>query len=68
MKIDYSKPLVDLKKCAKCIYAAGGNTNIYCGYLNITGHSRTSLHPEGLTSDCKEFMPRKRGRPKKEVT
>lgn len=59
--IKYSKPLVDPKLCAKCVYSETDNVYGYCcGYLNKTGRTRTSLHPEGLTSDCKEFKPRKR--------
>lgn len=59
----YSRPLVDPKLCAKCVYHE--NSNIYgfcCGYLTKTGHTRTSLHPEGLTSDCKEFKAKTRAR------
>ena len=57
--IKYGEPLVDPKKCMKCKY---GHVDGACGYLDATGHSRTGLHPEGLTSDCKEFKAKKRAR------
>ena len=62
------KPLVDTKWCQKCEYGAGGEQGTpYCGYMLKTGTTRTARHPEGLTSTCYEFEPRKkRGRPKKQ--
>lgn len=57
-----SKPLVDTKWCNRCEYGTGDAyaKRNSCNYMNIMGHSRTSLHPEGLTSTCYEFKPRKR--------
>ncbi len=56
-----SKPLVSPAKCAKCVYRSGGEGKGYhCGYELITGHTRTALHPEGLTSTCYEFKQRQR--------
>lgn len=57
-----SKPLVPTEQCGKCHYGAMLENIWRCGYFEETGHTRTSLHPEGLTSHCYEFMPKKRGR------
>ena len=64
------KPLVDIGKCKRCAYGTGDEYSkaCSCNYFVIAGHSRTSLHPEGLTSTCYEFKPRKRpGRPKQNI-
>ena len=59
------KPLVDPKKCNKCIYALKKNhATSHCGYVFITGRTRTAQHPEGLTSECHEFSPKPRKRKK----
>lgn len=58
--VDGDKPLVDRRKCAACAYGHGTGEAHYCGFLYIKGYSRTSLHPEGLTSTCYEFEPKKR--------
>lgn len=57
---DKRKPLVDNKQCRKCKYRYYGHDHYSCGFLFIKGYSRTSLHPEGLTSECHEFEPRQR--------
>lgn len=59
---DLSKPLVPTEQCGKCHYGAMLENIWRCGYFEETGHTRTSLHPEGLTSHCYEFTPKKRGR------
>jgi hypothetical protein len=64
------KPLVDIGKCKRCVYGTGDEDSkaCSCNYFVIAGHSRTSLHPEGLTSTCYEFKPKKKpGRPKQNV-
>ena len=56
-------PLVPLEKCEKCRFSSRPTGEYFmCAYHEIMGHSRTSLHPEGLTSDCKEYQPRRRSR------
>lgn len=53
------KVLVNPNQCHHCIYGYNYGGKIYgCGYMFIKDQTRTSLHPEGLTSDCKEFVPR----------
>lgn len=60
---NYYSPLVDLRKCGRCCYSqGGGKTGTICMYFELTGHSRTFLHPEGLTADCKEYTVRSGGR------
>jgi hypothetical protein len=64
------KPLVDIGKCKRCAYGTGDEYSnaCSCNYFVIAGHSRTSLHPEGLTSTCYEFKPKKKpGRPKQGI-
>jgi hypothetical protein len=63
---DTNKPLVNVKKCAKCVYGFHDNGQTWhCGYLFKTGRTRTAQHPEGLTAECQEFAPRKRERKRK---
>lgn len=57
-----SDPLVDPEFCRVCQYGTNLENFWRCGYFEETGHTRTSLHPEGLTSHCYEFKPKKRGR------
>ena len=54
-------------QCGKCQYGTKLENFWCCGYFEIMGHTRTSLHPEGLTSHCYEFTPRKRGRKKRGI-
>jgi hypothetical protein len=64
------KPLVDIGKCKRCAYGTGDEYSnaCSCNYFVIAGHSRTSLHPEGLTSTCYEFKQKKKpGRPKQGI-
>ena len=64
---DTSQQLVDPKLCRKCVYCVTQSNIKHCGYMFIKRTTRTALHPEGLTSTCYEFEPRKkRGRPKKQ--
>lgn len=58
-KPTYSRPPVSTKKCLACIYGGnfGGDTP-YCRYYSVTGTTRTFLHPEGLTAECKEYEPK----------
>ena len=62
-----SEPLVPTEQCKKCQYGTNLENIWRCGYFEIMGHTRTSLHPEGLTSHCYEFKPRKRGRKNKGI-
>lgn len=57
---DAAGPLVPPSKCRRCVYRIQIGTETGCNYLSITGHSRLSLHPDGLTPDCQEFKPRPR--------
>ena len=60
-RIDRTKTLVSPTVCAKCVFRGGGEgEGHYCRYSEIMGHTRTSLHPEGLTSDCKEFVKKQK--------
>lgn len=63
-----SKPLVSLDQCAKCRYVTKVGTCLCCGYFEIAGRTRLGQHPEGLTEECQEFEPKKRGRKKKSIT
>lgn len=58
-KVTLSVPLVPVRQCAKCRYGLLVGRDICCAYFEIEGRTRTILHPEGLTSDCTEFKPRK---------
>jgi hypothetical protein len=60
-----SEPLVDIKYCRKCAYSLRYAKGYHCGYMFFTGHTRTALHPEGLTPTCYEFEP-KPPQPKKQ--
>lgn len=55
-----SESLVPQERCAKCIYHLKYGYLYHCGYFLKTGELRTTKHPEGLTSTCYEFEPRKR--------
>lgn len=53
-------PLVPYKTCKKCRWGRIHNKeNMSCTYMEHHDHTRTSLHPEGMTADCKEFEPRR---------
>ena len=55
--------LVPETLCRKCEYGFCFWTNHYaCAHFEIRDKTRLSLHPEGLSADCKEFTPRKRKR------
>lgn len=54
--------MVPYEKCAKCRFSCVFENKPLCNYFEVMGHTRTSLHPEGLTDDCREFQPRKRKR------
>lgn len=55
--------MVPYEQCAKCQYSIRyADTVQVCNHFDVMGQTRTSLHPEGLTDDCKEFQPRKRQR------
>lgn len=56
-----ARPLVPYRICKKCRWGRIHNKdNMSCTYLEHHDHTRTSLHPEGLTADCKEFEPKRR--------
>lgn len=60
-RVDLTKTLVSGDKCKRCVFRFGSEEGLHlCNYFEIKGHSRTSLHPEGLTSVCHEFQPRQR--------
>ena len=65
--VDQSKPRIQPEQCGKCQYGTKLENFWCCGYFEIMGHTRTSLHPEGLTSHCYEFTPKKRGRGKRGI-
>lgn len=52
------------EQCQKCRYGGSIGGTWCCSYFEIVGHTRHSLHPEGLPDECQEFEKRKRGRPK----
>ena len=55
-RVDLTKTLVNSEQCKKCVFVGGSKEGLhYCRYHEIMGHTRTSLHPEGLTSKCHEF-------------
>ena len=62
-----SEPLVSPEQCKKCQFGTNLENIWRCGYFEIMGHTRTSLHPDGLTRHCYEFKPRKRGRKNKGI-
>ena len=51
--------LVPEKQCRKCKYGFDYGGRYGCGYVYVKDQSRTSLHPEGLSGDCKEYTPKK---------
>ena len=55
-----SQTLVSQERCKKCRYHMKYGYLYHCGYVFCEGRTRTSLHPEGLTSTCYEFKPKKR--------
>lgn len=56
-----NKRLVSEKLCRKCEFSYHNDClGYHCGYLYKTGTTRTAMHPEGLTSECHEFMPKQR--------
>ena len=58
------KTLIPESQCRKCIYGCVYGGRFGCGYVFETGTPRLLLHPEGLTSECKEFTPKKRKKPR----
>ena len=63
-----SAQLVPPEQCERCRYGCSMGGVQGCGYFDITGHTRTSLHPEGLSGECQEFARKKRGRKPKSMT
>lgn len=58
-----SKPLVPYKVCMNCKWSRVRNKeNMSCTYMDRHDHTRTFLHPEGLTAECQEFEPRRKAR------
>lgn len=65
------------EQCEKCRFGILLGTCWSCGYFEIMGQTRMSLHPEGLSGPCQEFeiakkkrntaMTVKRSRPRSEV-
>lgn len=52
-------PLVSTKQCDHCQWGVYSQSNMwYCGYSDVHEHTRTSMHPDGLTSQCQEFEER----------
>lgn len=56
-----NKRLVSEKLCRKCEFSYHNDClGYHCGYQFKTGTTRTAMHPEGLTAECQEFMPKQR--------
>lgn len=52
-------PLVPVKHCERCQWGVWSQSNCWCcGYSDVHDHTRTSMHPGGLTGECKEFAER----------
>ena len=64
-----SLPKIPASQCAKCVYGLQIGGLWGCGYLFYMGHTRHSLHPEGLPDECQEFERRvvKRRRKSKKI-
>lgn len=56
----HDRQLVPEELCRKCKYHAKYGNMFHCGYVLKMDTTRTKLHPEGLTSDCREFEPSRR--------
>ena len=46
------------EQCVKCLYSHVYGKICGCGYYSIMGHTRHSLHPEGLPDECQEYEPK----------
>lgn len=57
-----SDTLVPQERCRTCRYAQKCGPLYHCGYFLQLDTTRTALHPEGLTADCKEYEPKGRTR------
>lgn len=54
-----AKQLAQTECCKQCKWGVLLQSHSWCcGYSDVNDHTRTSLHPDGLTEDCKEFTPR----------
>lgn len=63
-----SAPKTPEYQCRTCKYGVVlGGGFACCGYFEFTGHTRHSLHPEGLPDICQEFEPKKRKRSKQPI-
>lgn len=52
-------PLVSTELCNHCQWGVYSQSNMWCcGYTEVHEHTRTSMHPGGLTSQCQEFTER----------
>lgn len=60
----FTQPPVPYRVCKKCRWGrcTNNSTSLLCTYSEYHDTSRTALHPEGLTADCKEFEPKRRKR------
>ena len=63
-----TRPKTPEEQCKKCRYGNNIGGTWGCSYFEITGHTRHSIHPEGLPDECQEFQRRKRGRKPKSMT
>lgn len=53
--------MVPYETCRKCRYYSNfADSWRMCMYFIYTGVLRSSLHPEGLTKECREFEPKQR--------
>lgn len=58
------RKIVPKSKCRQCKYSSLNRDDTICCYFELAGHSRLSLHPEGLNANCQEFAPRTKKRNK----
>ena len=63
-----SETKTDPMQCAKCVHGLLIGDRFGCGYMFFMGHTRHSLHPDGLPDECQEYerktSKRKRNQPK----
>jgi hypothetical protein len=65
VRVTLSEPLIPSSQCEKCKYRLSLDGIWCCGYFDICGHTRTAMHPEGLTTECREFERRRQQRKQK---
>lgn len=58
----YSQVIMLEEQCAGCYYSGVVGGCVCCNYFEIAGHTRHSLHPDGLPQVCEEYKPKKKNR------